>query len=200
MAFLHYKSWKNVKRVMAVGSQWAHLVHLIECEAPVGLRPDRPERNFTIWWRLTKEHVVQREVMADGILQWEMRKKILNVDLNSDIWILEFVMCYYYPFLYLPSRFGHLSEVREVVLDPCVNLFQRHPPVLPAVDGKLDHGHVGVRWPLWLGLLNSFCIHLLILCLCKKRWKKKREAWTDVLNDPISLNMPWWNLNGHFKI
>lgn len=49
---------------------------------------------------------------------------------------------------YLPSWFGHLSEVREVVLDPHVNLFQCHPPVLVAVDGKLDHRHVGVWWPL----------------------------------------------------
>lgn len=27
----------------------AHLVHLIKSEASVGLRPDSPERNFTIW-------------------------------------------------------------------------------------------------------------------------------------------------------
>lgn len=49
---------------------------------------------------------------------------------------------------YLPSWFSHFFEVREVVLDPHVNLFQRHPPALPTVDSKLDHGHVGVWWPL----------------------------------------------------
>lgn len=47
---------------------------------------------------------------------------------------------------HLPSRFGHLSEVREVFLDPRVDLLQCHLPVLVAVDGKLNQGHVGVRW------------------------------------------------------
>lgn len=49
---------------------------------------------------------------------------------------------------YLPSWFNRLSKVRKVVLDPHIDLFQCHPPVLSAVNGKLDHGHVGVRWPL----------------------------------------------------
>ena len=67
--------------------------------------------------------------------------------MNALIWYVSFlsILCI---LQYLPSWFCHLSKVREVVLDPRVNLFQRHPPVLPAVDGKLDHGHVGVRWPL----------------------------------------------------
>lgn len=47
----------------------ARLDQLIESEAPIGLRPDGPERNFTIWRRVTNEHVVEREVMTDGILQ-----------------------------------------------------------------------------------------------------------------------------------
>lgn len=75
---------------------------------------------------------------------------------------------------HLPSWLGHLSEVREVFLDPRVDVLQSHLPVRPAVDGKLDHGHVGVRRPLWYGLLDRSCSHLYVLSL----WRKHRERLT----------------------
>ena len=45
---------------------------------------------------------------------------------------------------HLPAGLGLLLEEGEVVLDPGVDVFQGHPAVRTAVDGKLDHGHVGV--------------------------------------------------------
>lgn len=74
---------------------------------------------------------------------------------------------------HLPSRLGHLSEVREVVLEPGVNLFQRHAPVFPAVDGKLDHGHVGERRPLGVRTLFRFLIRLCLRRLLGKLRKIK---------------------------
>lgn len=71
---------------------------------------------------------------------------------------------------YLPSRLGHLSEVGEMILDPHVDLLQRHLPALPTVYSKLDHGHVGVRRPLGPGLLeNGCCSDLGCVCLCDNR-------------------------------
>lgn len=75
--------------------------------------------------------------------------------------------------MYLPSWLGHLSEVREVILNPSVNLFQCHPSVFAAIDGKLDHRHVGVWWPLRYRLFN-FGIVLLVLCL-RTRENKQPE-------------------------
>lgn len=75
------------------GDSCTHLVHLIQSEASIGLRPDSPERNFTIWWRLTNEHVVQREVMADGILQLYMSKNLSCTHSVSDTQRLLSVVC-----------------------------------------------------------------------------------------------------------
>lgn len=58
---------------------------------------------------------------------------------------------------YLPSRFGHLAKVREAVLDPRVNLLERHPPAPVAVNSKLDQRHVGVRRPLHRWRFNLVC-------------------------------------------
>lgn len=46
---------------------------------------------------------------------------------------------------YLPAGFGDVFEIREMIFNPRVDVFQCHAPFLSAVDGKLDHGHVGVR-------------------------------------------------------
>ena len=46
--------------------------------------------------------------------------------------------------MYLPAWLGHKSKEGEVVFNPCVDLFQGHPSIPFTVDGKLDHGHVGV--------------------------------------------------------
>lgn len=81
---------------------------------------------------------------------------------------------------YLPSWLGHLSEIWEVILNPRVNLFQCHPSVFAAIDGKLDHCHVGVWWPLrWV--FFYFSLILLILCLCKNKRKQTglNERFTD---------------------
>ena len=45
---------------------------------------------------------------------------------------------------HLPAGLGLLLEEGEVVLDPVVDLLQGHSAAGPAVDCKLDHGHVGV--------------------------------------------------------
>ena len=46
----------------------AHPVDLVQSETSIRLGPDGPERNLTVRRRVTNEHVVQREVMTDGIL------------------------------------------------------------------------------------------------------------------------------------
>lgn len=48
---------------------------------------------------------------------------------------------------YLPAWLGHMLEVGEVILNPSVNVLQGHTFLLSAVDGKLDHGHVGIGGP-----------------------------------------------------
>ena len=98
-------------------------------------------------------------------------------------------------FKYLPSWFGHLSEVREVVLDPHVDLLQGHPPALAAVDGKLDHGHVGVRRPLWQGRLNSVDIDRCILSLQQKQRKWLFQTKHRVENTEISFK----SLSGYMQ-
>lgn len=116
----------------------AHLADLIQRDAAVGLGPDGPVGNFAVQRRLPDEHVVKREVVADGILRGSTGSVSGSAQLP----------CQPSRRGYLPSRLGHLSEVGEALLDPGVDLLQRHPPVPVAVDGKLDQCHVGVRRPL----------------------------------------------------
>lgn len=100
-----------------------------------------------------------------------MRKTGILIDLLYYVHTYRTLIAEFSVTKYLPSWFGHLSEVREVILNPRVNLFQCHPSVFAAVDGKLDHCHVGVWWPLRWRLFN-FSILLLILCLCKNQRKQ----------------------------
>ena len=131
--------------------------------------------------RLASGRIVQKEILPSGDVSR------INISCRERLWRMEFcnyreetkilIACYskwhlitFICFIiyklyffsvknHLPSWFGHLSEVREVVFDPHVNLFQCHSPALPTVNGKLDHGHVGVRWALWHGLLSRLCIN-----------------------------------------
>lgn len=57
---------------------------------------------------------------------------------------------------YLPSRFCDISEEREMVFYPVVNLFQGHLSVLLTVNSKLNHGHVGIWGSLGQRVLHCF--------------------------------------------
>lgn len=48
-----------------------------------------------------------------------------------------------------------MLKVWEMVLNPSIDVFQCHALLLSAIDGKLDHGHVGIGWTLSKGPLRE---------------------------------------------
>lgn len=94
---------------------------------------------------------------------------------------------------YLPAWLGHVLKIREVVLDPRVDVFQGHALPLGAVDGELDHGHVRVRGPLGHGVLPGCrCTRGLLNLGGVRSRRDVRMTWQrsqDLHQDP-SKNTP----------
>lgn len=57
------------------------------------------------------------------------------------------------PACYLPTWLSYMFKIREMILNPGIDVLQGHALLLSAVDGKLDHGHVGVRRSFWHWIL-----------------------------------------------
>lgn len=57
------------------------------------------------------------------------------------------------PACYLPTWLSYMFKIREMILNPRIDVLQGHALLLRAVDGKLDHGHVGVRRSFWYWIL-----------------------------------------------
>lgn len=51
------------------GNQDTHLKHLVQRQVAIGTGVDSPEGDLAIGRRLPNKHVVERKVVADGVLQ-----------------------------------------------------------------------------------------------------------------------------------
>lgn len=78
---------------------------------------------------------------------------------------------------YLPTRFSYISEVGEMVLYPVIDILQGHFLIRLAVDRKLDHGRVGIRWSFKQRALN--CTHLSVCVLWLKENTGTRNGEID---------------------
>lgn len=88
------------------------------------------------------------------------------------------------PLCYLPTRFSYVPKEGEMVLYPVIDFLQSHLLIFLAVDRKLDHGHVGIRWSFCQRAL--YCTHFFLSVL----WlTEKTRKFRNLLQRTVTLLM-----------